>query len=280
MTMVSKTRSDWPVLSPTGSAVVDTSAIWCVGLVGLGLLGWLAALLVMTGMDQGPGTPLHELPVFLIGWIIMLTAMMLPSEIKYVRVLAQSLQHGAVTPWRRLGHVASFVSGYGVAWIAYGMLAFVLDAVLRESAAAFLSWDRAGPLLAGSVLGLAGVYQVSPLKQACLTHCRSPLSYFARHWRPGSLGALRMGISHGLVCVGCCWALMAVMFAVGAMSLTWMGLLALLMFAEKIFPFGHRLAYPIAIFLWLMGLWIAVAPDTAPLLTDSFLFGGICRALL
>ena len=233
----------------------------------------------MAGMDQGPGTPLHDFPVFLVGWIVMLTAMMLPSELNYVRVFAQSLQNAAVSPWGRAGHLVSFISGYGVAWIAYGVLAFVLDWMLRESAVAYLSWDRAGPLLAGSVLVLAGFYQVSPLKQACLTHCRSPLSYFARNWRPGRAGALRMGLAHGLVCVGCCWALMAVMFAVGAMSLIWMGLLALLMFAEKILPFGHRLAWPIAVFLWVMGMWIAVAPDSAPLLTDPLLFGGICRTL-
>lgn len=278
MTTVPKTARPWPTLPPAGTPPIDATAAWCIGVVALGMAAWLAALFVMAGMDQGPGTPLHDFPVFLIGWIIMLTAMMLPSEIKYVTVFAASLQNRAMAPWARLGHVASFISGYGVAWVAYGILAFVLDALVRDSAVEFVSWDRAGPLLAGSVLVLAGLYQVSPLKQACLTHCRSPLSYFAHNWRPGRLGALRMGISHGLVCVGCCWALMAVMFAVGAMSLVWMGLLALLMFAEKILPFGRRLAFPIAAFLWLMGVWIAVSPDSAPLLTDPFLFGGICRA--
>ena len=113
---------------------------------------------------------------------------------------------------------------------------------------------------------------------ACLTHCRTPLSYFARHWRPGWAGALRMGLGHGLVCVGCCWALMAIMFAVGAMSLIWMGLLALLMFAEKMLPGGNRLALPIAVVLWVLGIWIAVSPDTAPLMADPLLFGSsICR---
>ncbi len=231
-------------------------------------------------MDQGPGTPLHDFPTFLVGWVVMLTAMMLPSEITYVRVYAALVEGRAAVRWDRILGVASFIAGYGVAWVAYGVLAFALDALVRESALAFISWDDAGPLLAGSVLFLAGVYQVSPLKQACLTHCRTPISYFARHWRPGHWGGLRMGIAHGLVCVGCCWALMAVMFAVGAMSLIWMGLLALLMFAEKVLPHGHKLAIPMAAFLWVMGAWIAFSPDTAPLLQDPLLFGSaICRAV-
>jgi predicted metal-binding membrane protein len=115
---------------------------------------------------------------------------------------------------------------------------------------------------------VAGLYQVSALKHSCLNHCRSPLSFFARHWRQGRQGAVRMGLRHGLVCVGCCWALTAVMFAMGIMSLTWMALLTLFMFVEKVAPRGHALTIPIACFLWTMGLWIAVSPETAPLLKD------------
>lgn len=276
---VSRSTSPWP-LGPTAPVPrVDTATLWCLAIVALCILAWVAVLIVMADMDQGPGTPLHDFPIFLISWIVMLTAMMLPSELAYVKVYAASLDERAASPGDRFAHVASFIAGYGIAWTAYGALAFVLDAVLRESASEAIAWYQAGPLLAGSVLFLAGVYQVSPLKQACLTHCRSPLSYFARNWRPGNLGGLRMGLSHGLVCVGCCWALMAVMFAVGAMSLIWMGLLALLMFAEKIFPFGQKLAIPIAAFLCAMGIWIAFAPDSAPLLQDPFLYGSaICRA--
>ncbi len=272
MTAASKTAPQGPVLPR-----MDAAGAWTVGIVTVSLLAWTAALIVMADMDQGPGTPLHDFPTFVIGWIVMLTAMMLPSEITYVRVYAALLEARAARRERTIG-LACFTGGYGIAWIAYGVLAFALDAVVRESALVFISWDRAGPLLAGSVLFLAGVYQVSPLKQACLSHCRTPLSYFARNWRPGLRGGLRMGIAHGLVCVGCCWALMAVMFAVGAMSLIWMGLLGLAMFAEKILPFGPRLALPIAALLWIMGAWIAFSPATAPLLQEPLLFGSaICR---
>ena len=247
---------------------IDGSTAWCVGLVALSILGWIASLIVMGDMDRGPGTPLHDFPTFLIGWVIMLTAMMLPSEILYVKVYATLLEGGIEKQHEQVDRftcVTYFIAGYGIAWIVYGIIAFILDAVVRESAFDFIAWHRTGPMLAGSVLFLAGVYQVSSLKHACLTHCRSPLSYFARNWRHGRRGSLRMGLSHGFICVGCCWALMAVMFAVGAMSLIWMGLLTLLMFAEKIFPFGHKLAIPIAAFLWVMGVWIAVSPESAPL---------------
>lgn len=254
---------------------LDPSTVWSVGLVFLSLAGWIGALIVMGDMDQGPGTPLHDIPTFLICWVIMLTAMMLPSEIQYVRTYAALLDSAAVRSGQTSG-VACLIAGYGAAWIAYGMLAYILDAAVRASAIDAVTWFGIGPPLAGAVLILAGAYQVSPWKQACLTHCRSPLSYFAYNWRPGRLGGLRMGLRHGLVCVGCCWALMAVMFAVGAMSLVWMGLLTLIMFVEKIFPLGHRLTLPIAVFLWIMGVWIAVSPDTAPLLKDPFLFGSLC----
>lgn len=254
---------------------IETSTAYCMGLVTLGIVGWIITLIVMGDMDQGPGTPLHNFSTFLIGWVIMLTAMMLPSEIMYVKVFTAVLKGGVKQQQGKLGSfipLTCFLIGYGLAWIMYGTFAFILDSILRVSTFEFINWEREGPRIAGSVLFLAGLYQVSSLKYACLTHCRSPLSFFAHHWRSGHLGSLQMGVSHGLVCVACCWALMAVMFAVGAMNLVWMGLLTLLMFAEKIFPFGQKLTLPIAIFLWMMGIWIAVSPDSVPFLKNPLLF--------
>ena len=253
---------------------IDASTAWGVGIVALSILAWIACLIVMGDMDQGSGTPLHDFPTFLIGWVIMLTAMMLPSEILYVRVYTALLENAIEKQDKHNGRfncVTFFIAGYGIAWIGYGIIAYILDAIIRANLFEFIAWRQAGPMLAGSVLFLAGVYQVSSLKHACLTHCRSPLSYFTRNWRHGYLGGLRMGLSHGFVCVECCWALMAVMFTVGVMNLIWMGLLTLLMFAEKIFPFGPKLAIPIAAFLWTIGMWIAVSPETAPLLQDPIL---------
>jgi predicted metal-binding membrane protein len=233
----------------------------------------------MGGMDEGPGTPLHNLPVFLAGWVVMLTAMMLPSELNYIAAFAAVLRSRDRASAARPSVMTSFVAGYGIAWVAYGLGAYLLDLAIRAVSPEMIAWNRAGPSLAGSVLIIAGLFQVSSLKQVCLTGCRTPLSFFARYWREGNFGAVTMGFRHGLVCVGCCWALMAVMFAVGAMSLTWMALLTLFMFAEKVLPKGQKLAIPIASFLCVTGIWIAVSPGTAPLLKDPMMFASICRGL-
>jgi predicted metal-binding membrane protein len=256
---------------------------WTTAVVLASAVAWLGALVLMRGMDEGPGTPLGNMPAFLLAWFVMLTAMMLPSELTYIGAFAAMLRgRGVSKGWRR-NVIACFVLGYGAAWIAYGVIAYILDGAVRMIMPEMIAWYRvgpflAGPLLAGSTLVAAGFYQVSSLKHVCLTGCRSPLSFFARYWRRGKAGALAMGFRHGLVCVGCCWALMAVMFAVGTMSLTWMALLTVFMFAEKVLPKGQVLARPIAYFLWGMGIWIAVSPETAPLLkTPMVSAGSICN---
>lgn len=251
---------------------------WTIIVVGFSLIAWVALLFLMADMDQGPGTPLHDLPMFLAGWVIMLTAMMLPSELNYIGAFGVLLRGRKKSPGERLRRMHFFIAGYAAAWIAYGLFAYLLDATVRGAGLAWISWSRGGAYLAGSVLLLASLYQLSTLKHSCLTGCRSPLSFFSRYWKEGNRGALIMGFRHGLVCVGCCWALMAVMFAVGVMSLSWMALLTVFMFVEKMFPRGNRLATPIAIFLGVMGIWVAAAPDTAPLLQHQFLFGSsICQ---
>jgi len=250
---------------------------WTSIVVAVSVAAWLGLLMFMADMDEGPGTPLGTLPVFVTGWVIMLTAMMLPSELNYVGALAVLLRGRAGTLAWRSRVMGLFILGYGVAWLAYGLAAFLLDAAIRAINPEVIVWDRVGPYLAGSVLILAGLYQVSSLKHVCLKGCRSPLSFFARYWRDGDLGAIALGTRHGLVCVGCCWALMAVMFVVGTMSLAWMALLTLFMFAEKVFPKGQKLALPIACFLWAMGIWIAMSPETAPLLNHSMIYVSICH---
>ena len=251
---------------------------WAIIVVALSLVAWLAVLLHMAGMDHGPGTPLHDLPMFLAGWVVMLTAMMLPSELNYLGAFNVLLRGRGKPAIERQRRMLSFIAGYGVAWIGYGLAANLLDSAIRAVNLEMMAWNRAGPYFAGTVLIGAALYQLSPLKHACLKGCRSPLSFFARYWREGDLGSIAMGFRHGLVCVGCCWALMGLMFAVGAMSLSWMALLTLLMFAEKMLPKGRKLTTPIAIFLGAMGVWIAFSPETAPLLKVPMMFASIiCR---
>jgi predicted metal-binding membrane protein len=262
---------------PSGETSKQMSVTgWTITIVALSVAAWLATLVLMGGMDEGPGTSLHRFPVFLAGWILMLTAMMLPSELNYVSAFYGMLRARGAGSKERTARVSSFLSGYGIAWVIYGLGAFVLDAVVRAVKPEILAWDRYGPQFAGAVLVVAGLFQLTELKHVCLKGCRSPLSFFAQYWRSGNKGAVAMGIRHGIDCVGCCWAMMGVMFAVGAMSLTWMTLLTFFMFAEKVFPKGEKLSYPIAIFFVVMGVWIGVSPSTAPMLKNPMLYASIC----
>ncbi|CAG9182763.1 DUF2182 domain-containing protein [Cupriavidus pampae] len=248
---------------------------WTVLIVGLSAAAWLYMLFLMGGMDHQSQGQLHDLPVFLVGWIVMLTATMLPSELNYVAAFAILLRGRGKSPVERQRMIVAFIAGYGIAWSAYGLLAYALDSAFRLGAFEWVAWNQTSPYLAGATLVLAGAYQFSTLKHACLTGCRSPLSFFSRYWGEGNLGAIGMGVRHGMVCVGCCWALMAVMFAVGVMSFSWMALLTVFMFAEKMLPQGKRLAAPIAVFLIVMGLWAVAAPETAPLLQPHFLYDSV-----
>jgi predicted metal-binding membrane protein len=232
-------------------------------LTGVIFITWIVTARLMDGMDAGPGTPLGGFLWFLTTWIIMMTAMMLPSELRFALVFSQ-FAHDEQNEENNARLTGLFLSGYLLTWTAYGVLAYVMDLGIRSLAPDFFAWDRQGSLVAGAVIIAAGVYQLTPLKQACLRHCISPMSFFLRRWRSGSLGSLRMGIEHGVLCIGCCWGLMLVLFALGIMSLFWMSMLAALMFAEKVLPWGARLTKPLAVGLVILGLWVAVAPETVP----------------
>jgi predicted metal-binding membrane protein len=147
--------------------------------------------------------------------------------------------------------------------VAYGVYRLLAAADLR-----FLAWDEQGPDIAGATVVLAGVYQLTPLKAKCLKHCRSPLEFVLEGWREGPSGALRMGVEHGAFCVGCCWGLMLILFALGAMSLVWMAVLAGVIFAEKSIPGGWRLTRPLACAFVALGIWVMVAPSSVPGLTE------------
>lgn len=160
-----------------------------------------------------------------------------------------------------------FLAGYLVAWTGYGLLAFAVYRALRAAAPAFFRWDSGGRYLAGAAVAAAGLYELTPLKSVCLRQCRTPLHFVLGRWRPGRLGALRMGTEHGAYCVGCCFGLMLLLFVLGLMSLVWMVLVAALVFAEKVLPLGDRLPRAVAAALVAVGLWVAIAPATVPGLT-------------
>jgi predicted metal-binding membrane protein len=236
-------------------------------LLAAALATWIVTIERMRGMDMGPGTDLGALGWYLGIWVTMMAAMMLPSAAPMVLVF------GRVARERdRRGKVAVpawiFVAGYLAAWTAYGLLAYVLYRLVAEADPGFLAWDEQGPLVSGGAVALAGIYQLTPLKSVCLKHCRSPLHFVMHGWREGRLGALRMGAEHGAYCVGCCWGLMLILFALGVMSLLWMAIVAAVIFAEKVIPAGARLTRPFAVLFVALGIWVAVAPSSVPGLTE------------
>jgi predicted metal-binding membrane protein len=131
-----------------------------------------------------------------------------------------------------------------------------------------LAWDRAGPYVAGGAIVVAGLYQLTPVKDVCLHHCRTPLHFLLHDWHEGATGALRMGFTHGVYCVGCCWGLMIVLFSLGVMSLVWMAAIAAVIFAEKVLPYRERLTRVIGVVFVALGIWIAASPGSVPGLTD------------
>ena len=215
----------------------------------------------MRGMDAGPGTDLGALGWFVGIWVTMTAAMMLPSAAPTTLLYARSVGG-------RLERTALFLGGYLVAWSAYGLAAYGIFRAVRAAAPGFLAWDRGGPWVAGGALAAAGLYELTPLKDVCLRHCRSPLHFVVGGWRPGARGAVRMGAARGAYCVGCCSGLMLVLFALGAMSLVWMAVVGALIFAQKVLPAGDRLTRVFAVAFVAAGLWVAVSPSSVPGLTQ------------
>ena len=235
-------------------------------LVGGALVAWIVTVERMHGMDDGPGTDLGGLGWYLGIWVTMMAAMMLPSVAPMVMLFARVRQDRAR---RGLAFVPTwiFVAGYIAAWTLYGLGAYGVYRIVTAFDTDFLAWDRAGPYVAGGAIIAAGIYQLTPLKRVCLRHCRTPLHFVFGHWREGRLGAVRMGAEHGAYCVGCCWGLMVILFALGVMSLTWMAAIAAVIFAEKIVPYGERLSRLFAVAFIGVGIWVAAAPGSVPGLT-------------
>jgi predicted metal-binding membrane protein len=243
-----------------------------LGLLGLlfllALVGWAVVDERMQGMDAGPGTDLGTFGFYLTTWVVMMSAMMFPSiapmVLMYARMEAGRRERGGSAPF---GATALFVGGYLVAWTVAGLTGYAIFELGRSLSIDAFSWDRGGPYLAGGVLIAAAVYQLTPLKDACLRRCRNPLMFLLTAWRPGRLGAMRMGIEHGTWCVGCCWALMAALFALGVMSIGWMAFIAALIALEKLLPWKAYANRGIALLMVALGIAVAFAPGRVPGLT-------------
>ena len=230
-------------------------------LLALAALAWWLTAARMAGMDAGPGTDLGALSWFLGVWVVMMAAMMLPSLAPTVALYARMTRRH---DWAR---PLLFAGGYLLVWGAGGLLSYGLFRLGKSVLGGEVAWHSGGRFVAGGVLVVAALYELTPLKHACLAKCRSPLGFLLGTWRDGRLGALEMGSRHAGWCVGCCWALMAAMFALGVMSIVWMALVAGLIAAEKSLPWRRAPAYATAAILVALGILMLTAPDAIPAFT-------------
>src|SRR4051812_39857617 len=230
-------------------------------LFALAGVGWWWTALQMRGMDQGPWAGLGGLGWFLGVWLVMMAAMMFPSVAPTIALYSRmTKQRSPLSP-------LLFTAGYLVTWTAAGLGAFILAAVLGRIPGDVFAWDRAGRWVAGATLVVAAAYELTPLKDVCLSKCRSPLGFLLGSWRDGRRGALRMGAKHGAWCVGCCWALMASLFALGVMSLAWMVFVAALIAFEKLLPWKRIATFGTAAVLLVLAVLVLAAPNAIPGLT-------------
>ncbi len=222
-------------------------------------VGWWWTLGQMRSTDGGPWTDLGTLGWFLGVWVVMMAAMMFPSVAPTVALYSRMTRSRAP--------VALFIFGYLVSWAGIGLLAFVVAKAGGSISSGVLAWDRAGRWVAGATLIVAAAYELTPLKEVCLGKCRSPLGFLLGFWRDGAAGGLQMGMKHGAWCIGCCWALMASLFALGVMSIVWMAFVAGLIAFEKLIPLRRTATYGTAGVLLVLGVLLVAAPDTIPAFT-------------
>ena len=230
-------------------------------LIALAAAGWWWTADRMRGMDEGPWTTLGGFGWFVGAWVVMMGAMMFPSVAPTVALYSKlTKQRSPLSP-------LLFAAGYLVVWGAVGVAAFALARAGGSIDGDLLMWDGAGRVVAGVTLLVAAAYELTPLKDVCLGKCRSPLGFLLGAWREGPRGALQMGAKHGAWCVGCCWALMASLFALGVMSVFWMVVVAVLIAVEKTLPWRRAATYGTTAILLVLGVLVLAAPDAVPALT-------------
>lgn len=233
----------------------DRAAV-LVALAALTAVAWVLTVQLAGGMGM-PAGPMVMAPVmpsvgpsFLLVtgmWAAMMVGMMVPSATPMVV---------AYTDWTRRGHdsgsraaaIGSFLSGYVLVWLGFSLLAAVLQVTL-EQVGALTAMGATGPVVGGTVLVAAGVFQATPWKESCLSRCRTPIGFLIAEWRVGARGGLVMGLRHGAYCLGCCWALMGVLFVVGTMHLGWMAAIAGFVLVEKVAPRSLQIRYAAAVVL-------------------------------
>jgi len=243
--MLSTPADDLSPLYTAARARLGLVAALCV----VAAAGWVWAARTLRGMDGGPWSAPGGVGWFLGVWVVMMAAMMLPSVAPTVALYARvTTQESALLPWL-------FAAGYLLVWGAAGLAAYGVGE----------AGSGAGRALSGAVLVAAAAYELTPLKQVCLRQCRRPSGALRSRWPAGRFGALRTGARNGAWCVGCCWALMAALFALGAMNLWWMALVAVIVAGQKTLPWLRVVSYGTAGVLLGLGILVLATPDLLPL---------------
>lgn len=227
-------------------------------LLVLAIAAWWSTADRMAGMDAGPGADLGALGWFLGVWLVMMAAMMLPALAPIVALYSSmTRKSGFVRP-------LLFTAAYVVVWGAAGLVAYGTFRAGRSLFGGDLAWHRGGRWFSAGVLVAAAVYELTWLKDVCLSKCRSPLGFLMSNWREGGVGAMRLGSRHAVWCLGCCWALMSGLFALGVMSLTWMALIAALIALEKTLPWHRPVTWGTAAILLVLAVGLVAWPQAVP----------------
>jgi predicted metal-binding membrane protein len=190
-------------------------------------------------------------------WAVMMFAMMLPSATPTVLIFGRVREKRKVAG-QIFAPTGAFVAGYLLVWAGFSLLATTANWLLHTGGLLCSIMGNVGSQAGGLIIVAAGVFQWTPLKNACLDHCRSPMSFLMQHWREGNSGAVLMGLHHGIYCLGCCWLLMLLLFALGVMNLLWVALLAIVALVEKILPRGEILSRVLGGLLIGWGAWLII----------------------
>ena len=244
---------------------------WIVlsGLAGVSALAWCYLLLLAAGMPEMSQNPAAVLaPVQLrawdaldfvlmfLMWVVMMVAMMLPSAAPMILLFA-SFNRKQNEQGRPFVPTSVFVAGYLIVWVGFSLGATLVQWALDQAALLSPMMVSSSPVLGGILLVAAGVFQWTPLKNACLEHCRSPFEFLRTGWRKGARGALQMGLGHGAYCLGCCWILMGLLFFGGVMNLLWIATIAIFVLIEKAVPRGAGIGRVTGLLLVVAGVVVA-----------------------
>jgi predicted metal-binding membrane protein len=238
-----------------GSLLVLAAAAWTA-------LVWQSSI---TGMDDVDNMLTMDMgvPLFLAVWVAMMMAMMFPTAAPMILTFAH-VQQGKQRSGKLFVPTWIFVSSYLAIWTAFGALAYAAALGANELANNSMWVMDSAARIGGGVLVLAGLYQLSPLKDICLSKCRAPMAFVLTSWRDGYRGALRMGLEHGVYCLGCCWLFFVIVFPLGMMNVAVLAAIVVLIFAEKSLPFGQRVTQLAATALLTYGTLVILVPEALP----------------